>query len=183
MPLLMRPHLSTACKLDLSGLAGGTQNRSVNVDMKLLNFWQFLFSSWLINILEHFMPTKIFLSRNIPFRVYYNHENTLDCSGGSKPRTYCRDVARWPTDCRRDHPAAGNTATAGIEAPQGVERGCHCGGPAAGQPENLPLKARTLPGVGGLAAIFSSPLGGTLRSPRQLPARNTSHRATTWPWK
>src|SRR5947209_12792239 len=94
----------------------------------------------------------------------------MDCTDGAKPLPHCRTVARWPSNSRRDHRAAGITATAGVEAPQGAERGCHCGGPAAGQPEDLSVEARTIPGVGGLATLFSSHLGRTLRTYGRLPA-------------
>src|SRR2546421_2467219 len=120
----------------------------------------------------------IYLDKYIPFRVYYSHENTLDRSDGAKPLPYCRAAARWPSDRGRNHPAARITATAGVEAPQGAERGCHCGGSAAGQPENLSVEARAVPGVGDLAPLVSSPLGRTLRSSGRLSPGNAGQRAT-----
>jgi len=72
---------------------------------------------------------------------------------------YCRTVARWPADRRRDHSAAGIQQPQVSKHTQGAKRGGYCGGPTAGESENLSVEERTVPGVGDLAPIFSSPLG------------------------
>src|SRR5579859_1222062 len=129
-------------------------------------------------LFQEYAFSGIYLDRYIPFMVYYNHENTMGCSDGAKSLTHCRTVARRPSGGRRDHRAARITAATGVEASQDFERGRHRGGSAAGQPENLSVEARTVPGVGGLDPLFSSPLGRTLQSSRRLPPGTAGHRAT-----
>jgi len=78
----------------------------------------------------------------------------------------CRTVARWPADRRRDHSAAGITATAGFEAPQGAKRGGYCGGPTAGESENYQLRSEPFQELETWLPIFHRPLGRTLRPAR-----------------